>query len=154
MSGGLEAVLSSNTDWLLDLPNYQKDLIDQLSRTRGWAETAEAWLQAASPNTAPFGVMAGARIFYQKVLDEVHDLLCSRDKYDEERRTLAKEYGAGKITFTAGVTSYIAPALGADPTMLAPVVAIVLTIVGQASLRAWCELHSENRAQREGGYSA
>ncbi len=149
MTTDIDSILASRTEWLSDLPAYQRDLIDQLAQGRDLAGAAQAWLQAGSPNTAPFGALQGTRIFFEKVLDEMHDLLCSPDKLQDERASLAREYGAGKITFTAGVTAYISPALGADPTMLTPVVAVVLTIISQAGLRAWCELQSERRTRRE-----
>ncbi len=151
MTTGIEPILAARTEWLSDLPAYQKDLVDQLAQGRDLAGAAQAWLQAGSPNTAPFGALHGDSILFDKVLDEIHDLLCSADKFQDERASLAQEYGAGKVTFTAGVTAYISPVLGADPTMLTPVVAIILTIISQAGLRAWCELQSERRAGREGG---
>lgn len=151
MTTDIASILAARTEWLSDLPAYQRDLVDQLAQGRDLPDAAQAWLQAGSPNTAPFGALQGARIFFDKVLDEIHDLLCSEDKFQEERASLAQEYGAGKITFTAGVTTYISPVLGADPTMLTPVIAIVLTIISQAGLKAWCAMQSERRAQQEGG---
>lgn len=149
MNTDVESILAARSEWLSDIAAYQKDLVDQLMQGRDPIYAAQAWLQAGSPDTAPFGALQGAKIFFDKVLDEIHDLLCSPEQFQEQRESLAREYGAGKITFTAGVTAYISPALGADPTMLTPVVAIILTIISQAGLRAWCEVQSERRARQE-----
>ena len=147
----IDLILVSRPEWLSDLPLFQQDLIEQLREGRELDEVARAWLEASSPNTAPFGALQGAKLFYEKVVDQVHDLLCDQDKYEDERASLAREYGTGKTTFAASVTAFVGPLLGADPTMLTPVIAVILTVISQAGLRAWCELQSERRARDGGG---
>jgi hypothetical protein len=88
----------------------------------------------------PPGPGLGARI-----LNEVHDLLCSKETYEQERTNLLKEYRAGQATFVAGVTSVIAPHLGVGTETLSVGIAVVLSVVGQVGLKTWCAAQGERR---------
>jgi hypothetical protein len=142
----IASILDEGSDWLAELPAYQQNLIAKLQVNRGLEETARAWLEAGpGPQTVGFSAIDGARIFYEKVLDQLHEFLCDSNKYVEERANLLQEYKAGQTSFVAGVTTFIAPHVGTSPTLLAPAIAVILTVISQASLRAWCEMQSERR---------
>lgn len=99
-------------------------------------EAGHAWLETAgAANTAHFGVASGARIFYYKLRDEIHDLLCSVERYDHERLALLQEFKNGQATAVAAVTTTVAPALSAAPPILAPAIAVTLCVIGRAGLR-------------------
>lgn len=137
--------------WLNALPNYQRHILEEL-QTSGVAfeDLGRAWLEAAgASNTAPFGVAAGARIFYDKLLDELHDLLCAPDKYTSERETVLAGFKGGQATAVAAVTATVAPLLAAAPPFLAPAVAIAVCVMGKAGLAAWCQMQTERRSQQE-----
>ena len=76
----LAVVLDGRTDWLSELPAYQRDLIEQLSVGRTPEEVAQAWLEASPAQTVGFGVISTGQIFFDKVLDQIHDLLCDSTK--------------------------------------------------------------------------
>jgi hypothetical protein len=80
-------------------------------------------------------------------LDELHDLLCAGERYQEERASLVKEYKAGQSTFVASVAVVLAPHLGAGVQFVAAAVAVALSVIGQVGLRAWCASQSERRNQ-------
>jgi hypothetical protein len=122
--------------WLDALPGYQRAIFEEL-RTSGVAfdDLGRVWLEAAgATNTAPFGVAAGARIFFDKLLDELHDLLCAPDKYAAERDSVLAGFKGGQATAVAAVTAAVAPPLAAAPPFLAPAVAVALCVIGKAGL--------------------
>ncbi|WP_147263848.1 hypothetical protein [Prauserella sp. PE36] len=146
----ISSILESRSSWLDELPKYQRDLIRELGRSGDLEAAARSWLEAGSvSHTAEFGVLGGARVFYEKVLDELHDLLCVASKYTEEKAKILQEYKAGQASFVAMVTSFIAPHVGTSSPLLAPVVAVILTIIAQASLKTWCSMQVERRSRRE-----
>jgi hypothetical protein len=147
----LARLLDAGTGWLSELPAYQRALVSQLAETRDLEAVARAWLEAAPPETVGYGAFGGGRIFYEKVLDQIHDLLCDSSKFVDERANLLREYGPGKSGLAAGIAMVIGPQLGTAAPMLTPVVAVVLLIVGQATLKAWCEMQSERRSGRQSG---
>jgi hypothetical protein len=93
------------------------------------------------------------RLFFNKFQDELHDLLCSEQKYTEERHKLLEEYRAGQASFAAAVTAILSPCLGAGTQLVAAAVAVMLTVIGRVGLKTWCGLQAERRSRlktREG----
>jgi hypothetical protein len=143
-------IVGDEACWISGLPTYQREIVEEL-RAAGvlFEDVGKAWLEAAgASNTAPFGVAEGARVFYEKLLDELHDLLCASDKYQEEKGAVLQGFKGGQATAIASVTAAIAPALSAAPPFLAPAVAVAICVIGKAGLNAWCAMQSERRAQR------
>lgn len=134
--------------WIEALPEYQRNTLLELREAGiGFEDLGRVWLEAAgASNTAPFGAAAGARIFYEKLLDELHDLLCSDDKYQAERENVLAGFKGGQATAVASITAAIAPLLSAAPPFIAPAVAVAICVVGKAGLGAWCKLQTERRA--------
>lgn len=146
----LAEVVDSRTDWLQELPAYQRNLLEQLAGERTLEEAAQAWLAASSPNTAGFSAVSSGKIFYDKIREQVHALLCDSSKYADERASLLRELGAGKTSFSASVAALMAPHLGTSGAMITPVIAVILTIASQMSVRAWCQMQAELRSQEPG----
>lgn len=136
-------------DWLGSLPGYQRELLSELaSQGKGPDEMAQVWLGGGrAANTAPYGAVHGRSAFYDKFLDELHDLLCSHERYQEARYQLWQDFRKGQTVFVASVTSAIAPVLGAAPAFLAPAVAVTMCAVGKAGLNAWCAMQTERRKE-------
>jgi hypothetical protein len=78
-------------------------------------------------------------------LNELHDLLCSGEKYQEEQANLIKEYRAGQSTFVASIAVVLAPYLGAGVQIVAAAVAVSLSVIGQIGLKAWCVAQAQRR---------
>lgn len=134
-------------NWLSTLPSYQRSLLNTLLATMGHEEAARVWLEGgATSDNAPFGASTGMKVFFEKFLDELHDLLCTGENYEEEKRNALKELGAGKTTAAAYISQQISPHLGASANILAPAVAVILCLVSTIGLRAWCETQSQRRA--------
>jgi hypothetical protein len=141
VSGDVDFSGSVN-DWLAALPSYQKETMSGLLQGSSELEAAVQWLESAGPDqTAPLGAMrVGASLFLDKILSEMHALLCtSNQTYATERSQLLQRAQAGKASLIALMTAALAPHVGAAAVLLAPPVAIALAVVGRASRAATCE---------------
>lgn len=128
-------------DWVGVLPPYQQDLLrDMLSRNDP-VEVSITWLSTSGPNdTAPFGgVRQGASLFYDKLLEQVRILLCGSTGFEQERAQLVRDAHAGRAVIVTGVAGAVAPAIGASPVVLAPVIALTLAVVSRAGIQTICE---------------
>jgi hypothetical protein len=147
MNGLSGLITDDEPGWIAALPSYQASIVLEL-RAAGLPleEVAHAWLEAAGAgDTAPFGATTGVQLFFDKFLDELHDLLCSDEKYRAERSELLRSFKTGQATAVASITAAIAPSLSAAPPFLAPAIAVTLCVIGRAGLNAWCLSQSERR---------
>jgi len=78
-------------------------------------------------------------------LNELHDLLCSNEKYSEERKKLLSEYNAGQTALAAGIATSLSPYVGGGAQFIVAAAATSLTIIGQVGLKSWCGLQTERR---------
>ncbi len=109
-------------------------------------DVAVAWLEAGTTSrTAGFGARESARLFYDTFLNLMHDLLCSDNKFVEERRKLLAEYKTGQTMVAASIASIIAPYVGTATPMLTAVVVILLVVISKAGLQSWCAAQAERR---------
>lgn len=146
LSGGLE-------DWIGGLPLYQQGSVRRLAETApDLSRAAEAWLTVrASGDTAPYGGRGRSSLFFETFLDELHDLLCGGDRYQQTRERVGEQLKTGHAAVVASISAAVAPSLGAAAPLIAPAVAIVLTIIGQVGLTTWCTTQERRRdSQAEG----
>jgi hypothetical protein len=135
-------VLDSNPDdWLSALPVYQQRGIEALLSGRAPEQAAMMWLTQAGPaDTAPFGgLRTGASLLYKNVLVEIRKLLCGDNEYLEERKDVQAAIGTSKVALIATLAAAIGPHLGAAAVFIAPVVAIVLSVVAKAGAVTVCQ---------------
>lgn len=148
----MQEVLTGDLDaWVQSLPRYQQQLLDRMLADRDPIEVALAWLTSAGPtDTAPFGgVRTGVNLFFEKLLEQIHLLMCERSpSYEQERGQLLASAKAGRATLITFVATAVAPHVGAAAALIAPAVAIVLAVVGRAGSEAWCETLSAMIAER------
>lgn len=140
----------SLSDWVAGLPPYQQETVQGMLNRHDAAEAAQLWLDAAgAAHTAQFGALRIAtRIFYDRLLEELQTLLCSTEMYASERADLMRQAQTGKATLIAGITTALAPQLGAAAVVIGPTVALTLALVGRASRSATCEALTEYRRAR------
>lgn len=147
-----DALIGNLEEWVAGLPEYQQHLVKDLLATRPPAEAAQAWLNSSGPprDTAPFGgIRTGANLFYEKLLRQIHLLLCGEAEYAEERQQLIRRARAGQATVVTAVATAVAPHVGATAVLIAPAVALTLAVVGGASREAACETLASMIARRE-----
>jgi hypothetical protein len=133
-------IVGSPQDWVAALPVYQQELLQPLIRDGDYASAAATWLNSSGPSdNAPYGgLRAGANLFYVKLLEQIHTLLCTSNGYTQERTELLQQAQAGRsvlITFLAGA---VAPHVGASPALLAPAIALTLALVNNAGSDMIC----------------
>jgi hypothetical protein len=134
-----ELVTGSAEDWLSTLPEYQRQIVDQLLTTATPEEAAMAWLAASGPaNTQVFGASQGRVDFYERVSNEVRKFLSENREYSEDRARLLSEIQPTPTLLVATISAAIAPELGLAAALVAPAITLVLILAAKVGLRAWC----------------
>lgn len=85
-----------------------------------------------------------------RIMNEVHSLLCGGEAYNEERTKFAEQYRLGQTGFAAAVTTTLIPALGQAAPIVGVGVALTLTSMGKVGLNAWCAERTQWKASYEG----
>lgn len=81
----------------------------------------------------------------------MHELLCKNSaKYRQDRQRLARDFKVGEAGLAAAITATIVPYLGGSSVVVAPAVAVTLTMIGRASLSTWCSQRGDARRLAEG----
>lgn len=146
----LNELFKENNDWLSALPNYQKSLITELLNKNTEEEVVSIWLATSISNNSPFSAVPGEN--KKKYLDflkkEVQALLCGNPKYDSERNELIAliNKNVPKEVIISFISAAIGASIGLAATFIAPVIVLILMIVGKMSLNAWCALKEETSA--------
>jgi len=145
----LDALFMNPEKWVGELPEYQRNAINAILATGCNAdEAAEAWLNARPASTVPFGTSTGPKLFFNKLLIEVHEFLCGKSaRYKEEREKLYKQQKATHAFVVAAIASAIAPSLGTAAPVLAPAIALLLWGLGKCTLNALCSTWTDRIAK-------
>lgn len=146
----ISEILNVNPDsWINSLNTYQKDIINKLyEQTNSYEEVANKWLTATIPMNVPFGTQKNSSIFFEKVLDEIEAFFTGDEKYKDNRLAILKESGFVQKYIVGGISIALAPVLGTSASFLAPVVAIVLLIIGKMGLNAWIATRREKKENK------
>ena len=146
----ISEILNVNPDsWINSLNTYQKDIINKLyEQTNSYEEVANKWLTATIPMNVPFGTQKNSSIFFEKVLDEIEAFFTGDEKYKDNRLAILKESGFVQKYIVGGISIARAPVLGTSASFLAPVVAIVLLIIGKMGLNAWIATRREKKENK------
>jgi hypothetical protein len=141
-----------SSEWLDVLPKYQRDSVEELLATeKSYDDVAEAWLAATvAHDTFGFGAAQSAKIFYNKVLDQIHDLICTGKGYEAERTSVLAEFKKGQALAVAAVTEAISPHVGAASAFLSVAVVLAFATVSKIGKNAWCEMQLERRSTVNG----
>ncbi|KAA0956137.1 hypothetical protein FQ085_14940 [Planococcus sp. ANT_H30] len=129
------------------LPVYQRKIIQELlEQGKSNEEIAEIWLEANGPaNTFPFGTENKKNAFFEKLKIEVEDFICNDEKYIEERKQVIEKYKSSELVGVTTLTACIAPVIGTAPSLILPVVVLILDTVLKMGVNAWCALRIEQR---------
>ncbi len=141
-----EIFAGDETEWIDALPAYQRNIINVLiSQNKSYDEIAVAWLSASGPiNTFPFGGTQGSsKVFFEKLVEEIEEFLCGKDRYIEDRKRLLTGAEATKTVVISSISLAIAPVVHASAPYIAPVVALVLITVTKLGRNAWCAMRRE-----------
>lgn len=128
-------------DWLSELKTYQKNAIETLIGEFGEEKAIEKWLSANGPkDNVPFGGIQtnDTKPFLDKFKVEFKKFVCNHPDYKEERKKINMESPVVKAIWISVISASLGATLGFAATLLAPVVAIMLSIVGKMGLNAYC----------------
>lgn len=150
MSGPVLDFHGDVTEWTAALPAYQQHLIAEIVAADPTLESAtEVWLSAGiSTDLAPFGAERVRSAYYEKFLDELHDVLCIPNKYEHEKGQLQEQAKIGQAAVVSLLTAVIVPVLGAAAPVVAPAIAITMILISRMGLNAWCAVQTERRKDR------
>jgi|CZCB01.1.fsa_nt_gi hypothetical protein len=130
-------------DWYEVLKPYQKSVLEQLVERYGEEKAAEEWITAMGPvQTATFGGDTSNRVnqkmYWNRLKDEFDKFICGHSSYKEEQEKLlssGKLLGPGVVSSLA---TWIAPAVGMPPSIIAPALVLLLYIAAKISVKAYC----------------
>ncbi len=142
-----EIFTGNETEWIDALPVYQRNIINVLvAQGKLYDEVAIAWLSASGPaNTFPFGTQGSSEVFFEKLVEEIEEFLCGKDRYTEDRKKLLTGAEATKTVVISSISLAIAPVVHASAPYIAPVVALVLITVTKLGRNAWCAMRREQK---------
>jgi hypothetical protein len=128
--------------WVAELPEFQRQLIEQLiAEGQGFDDAAQSWLSASAANTFMFsaGPPVGDKgAFLDNLKKEIRGFLCGDKKYSVERSGLFGKQGIARTYVVSTMAVAIAPHLSVASAVIAPVVALCLASIGKVALNAWC----------------
>jgi hypothetical protein len=130
-------------DWIDALDPHQADSIrDMLAAGESPDGAALNWLAKASPeDIVNFGGASGPRAYYERVMDEIHKLICGGDPaYDKLRKDISGLVEQHKGEVVGMIAASLGATVGLSAALLAPVVAIVLSFVSEVGVNAWCKM--------------
>ncbi len=137
----------SLNEWYTCLKPYQKATIEQLVAKYGEEKAAEEWLNARGPmQTATFG---GAQVepgntpnYWNRLRTEIDKFICGHPDYEKEQENFlaaGKSIGLGSVTALA---SWLSPIIGMSPTILVPVIILILHTMSKMGVKAYCSTKS------------
>ncbi|WP_336761764.1 hypothetical protein [Paenibacillus sp. USHLN196] len=147
----LTNLFNQDIEWLDILPQWQKEMIDQmLTQGKTYEEVATIWLDSGTAsNTYPFGSDNKRSLFFEKVLKEIESFICRDDTYIEERRAILDKFKAGETLVVSSLATAIATTVGAVPALILPAVVLILKMIGKIGTKAWCSLREDLNSQTD-----
>ena len=144
----LDSVFQAEIDWLSVVnPHDALEIRSVLQNEPDPIRAASIWVNSkfgvAGRHTSE--VSPQAKGFMDHVQDEVHELLSSPDKYQSERQELIKKGEDSRTAALTYIAASIQPYFGGGSTMIFPVVAVILTVIGRIGRKAWCAQQDERR---------
>jgi hypothetical protein len=132
----------TSADWISALSKHEAETIRAMSASGiNLPDIAPNWLTRAGPeNTFPFGVESVPKGFYQRIKDELHKLICGDPSYKDLRKQIATQMKQHKGKVIAMIAAAVGALIGLSAVAIVPVVAIILSIVAEVGVNAWCKV--------------
>ncbi len=133
-SGNLE-------DWINELKLYQKNSIQKLLLNNTPEKVAEIYITSTGPqHTIPFGGERDTKPFWDRFREEFRKFICDDNAYFEEKLRLSKESTVTRTMYISAISAALGATIGFSATLLAPTVAILLSIVVKMGINAYCKV--------------
>ena len=143
----LSKLLQSNeTELLSSIDGYQEDIIKTFlsNNSNDYLKSADNWLNATTANTSKFGGEPNrAKIYRDKLLDEIEKFICGDHQYDDDRRKIADSADKSQKYIIGVMSASIGKILGAAGPFIAPVIVLLLLSFGKMATNAWCAMRKD-----------
>jgi len=144
----LTNIIQSDQDELLtSIDDFQADILRTFleKNSNDYLVSADNWLNATTANTAKFGGdPSKAKIYRDKLLEELEKFLCGAEQYEEDRKKIAESSDKSQQYIIGVMSVAIGKSIGAAGTFIAPVIVLLLLSFGKMALNAWCEMRKES----------
>jgi len=145
MAFGIERHLEEERSRTFAVRQAESTELPQVASVRRRRVEAEPPIRRRRPEPpskpTPFPSSVTDRFFV-----EMHELLCKTSaKYRQDRQRLTREFKVGEASLSAAIAATVAPYLGGSSIVVAPAVAVTLTMIGRAGLSTWCAQRGEVR---------
>jgi len=141
---------AEDNELLSSIESYQADIIKNFlaNNSNDYLASADNWLNASTANTARFGGEPGkAKIYRDKLLEEIEKFICGDQQYDDDRKKIADSADKSQKYIIGVMSVAIGKTLGAAGTFLAPVIVLLVLSFGKMAVNAWCAMRKEARTQ-------
>ncbi|MBL1281073.1 MAG: hypothetical protein COA33_012405 [Fluviicola sp.] len=147
----LTNIIQSDQDELMSsIDEFQADILKTFLKntSNDYLTSADNWLNATTANTAKFGGEQGkAKIYRDKLLEELEKFLCGAEQYEEDRKKIAESSDKSQQYIIGVMSAAIGKTIGAAGTFIAPVIVLLILSLGKMALNAWCEMRKETKKQ-------
>ncbi len=146
----LSQIIESDQDTLLSsIDDFQSDIIKAFlaSNSNDYLASADNWLNATTANTAKFGgEPSKAKIYRDKLLEELEKFMCGDQQYEEDRKKIADSTDKSQKYIIGVMSAAIGKTLGAAGPFIAPVIVLLILSIGKMAINAWCAMRKEARS--------
>jgi hypothetical protein len=143
----LSNIIQSDQDALLSsIDDFQAEIIKSFltSTSNDYLLSADNWLNASTANTAKFGGEPNkAKIYRDKLLEELEKFLCGDQQYEEDRKKIAESTDKSQKYIIGVMSVAIGKTLGAAGPFIAPVIVLLILSIGKMAINAWCAMRKE-----------
>ncbi len=145
----LNNIIQSDQEQLLaSIDDYQADIIKSfLSNTSNdFLQSADNWLNASPANTAKFGGEQNkAKIYRDKLLEELEKFFCGDQQYDDDRKKIADSTDKSQKYIIGVMSAAIGKSLGVAGPFIAPVIVLLILSIGKIAINAWCAMRKDEK---------
>lgn len=146
----LSQIIESDQDALLSsIDEFQSEIIKAflVSTSNDYLASADNWLNASTANTAKFGGEPNkAKIYRDKLLEELEKFLCGDQQYEDDRKKIAESTDKSQKYIIGVMSAAIGKTLGAAGPFIAPVIVLLILSIGKMAINAWCAMRKEARS--------
>lgn len=146
----LTQLIESDQDTLLSsIDVFQSEIIKAFlaATSNDYLASADNWLNASTANTAKFGGEPNkAKIYRDKLLEELEKFLCGDQQYEDDRTKIAESTDKSQKYIIGVMSAAIGKTLGAAGAFIAPVIVLLILSIGKMAVNAWCAMRKEARS--------
>ena len=130
----------SDDELLVLLKPYQQKILLPLINSVGEEEAAKIWL---SPDIENQSVSFGGgenqqNPYFDRLIQEIRKLICGDETYKEDREKIIEKANTSALIVVSGISALMGDVFGVTPTLLMPVVIMILSMISKVGINAWC----------------